>query len=124
MGVDLTLLPFEVNEEVEKTVCFSHSVLGVDRDRELFKKITELEEKKGIAVPFNFYSYLSSDGKYEEPHYGITTETPYGTPLNYLRVKDLLEFKAAIYSFDKRTKAVWAYLKQLPPKTKIALYWH
>jgi len=123
MGLDLTLLPIFTRMKSEKW--FSHSVLELNREPELFEKILEVERKVGILVPPDFDSYLSRGEGNEESHYGETCWTPYGDPVKYVRVKDLLKFRYCNEVYDYfLNRAVWAYLKELPEDIKIALFWH
>ncbi len=117
MGVDLTLLPFDADRA---NLSFSHSVLGIERRRELWDLILEMEID---VVPNGFTSYLSrlENG---ETGYGETMETPYGEPLKYTKAERLVSLahhEEVRNNFKNR--AVWAYLMELPPETKIALYW-
>lgn len=118
MGLDLTLLPFEADYG---DWGFSHSVLNLERRGELLDEILEL---RAHPVPLNFGTFLCRDDAYEEPHYGNTQETPYGEPLQWVRVtslRDLSERRGVIDNCQNR--AVWAYLKELPNDAKVALYW-
>lgn len=122
MGLDLKLLP--IFSRMRDAMWYSHSVIELQRKSELFEKILEVEKKVGILVPPDFNSYLSRGEGNEEPHYGKTCWTPYGDPVKYVKVKDLLKFQYCddvIYNFLNR--AVWAYLKELPKDTRIALFW-
>ena len=122
MGVDLKLLP--IFSRMSGTKWLSHSVIELQRKSELFEKIIEIEKKVGILVPPDFTSYLSRGEGNEEPHYGETCWTPYGDPVRYVRVKDLLKFQYCDdVMYDFLNRAVWAYLKELPKDTRIALFW-
>ena len=126
MGVDLKLLP--IFSRMRSAIWFSHSVIELSRQSELFEKILEVEKKVGILVPPHFDSYLSREidleTGFDETHYGITTWTPYGDPVKYVTVKDLLKFRYCNEVFDNfLNRAVWAYLNELPKDTKIALFW-
>ena len=109
MGVDLKLLPFDCDLEM---LSFSHTVLNVDRDYMLFDKIKELPS---APVREDFTSYLSRDDAYEEPHYGDTTEDPYGDPVRYVLAGDL------------KTVGIQgptgAYIDVLDDDNKVALFW-
>lgn len=119
MGLDLKLLPFDGDHH---DLSFSHTVLTCDRNYDLFDQIQALEETRGRLVPTGFSSYVSRDEKYEESHYGETKETPYGQPLREVEVEDLLPFRRLCA--DWKNLAIWAYLEHLPPRTKVALFWH
>lgn len=116
MGLDLYLLPFD-----EGSV-FSHTLLSCERRRDLFEVI--MGRLSETPVPDTFYTYLSREDD-QDSHYGITTETPYGEPLGWVLASRLLEFAAHEGVRDNFTnRAIWAYLAELPSKTRVALYWH
>lgn len=110
MSIDLTLLPFDCDSEL---LSFSHNVLQLNRDYDLFGKIDKLPQ---LEVPNNFSSYLSRDEEYEEPHYGNTTETPYGNKLQYTTAGELKKCNI--------NGPAGAYINALPDQNKVALYWH
>ena len=109
MGVDLKLLPFDCDLEM---LSFSHTVLNVVRDYALFDRIKEIP---AIRVPRDFTSYLSRDNAYEEPHYGDTTEDPYGDPVRYVLAGDL---KAVCIPGP-----TGSYINALSDDNKVALFW-
>lgn len=117
MGLDLKLLPFEAECG---GICFSHTILTCDRDRDLFDRISKIPAKK---VPREFCSYLGDIEckECEERHYGNTQKTPYGNPLTWVFAEEL----AALEEFvgPLRNTAILAYLETLDPMTKVALYW-
>jgi hypothetical protein len=119
MGLDLRLLPFE--GELGQDSAFSHSVLSCSRNYDVFDAVQDIEKSKGRLVPRYFSTFLCRDDKYEESHYGNTQDTPYGERLKEVEVEDLLP--VARYATGQN-KAVWAYLAELPARTRIALYWH
>lgn len=115
MGLDLTLLPFDGDR-------FSQTALLCNRRRELFEEIIKLP---AVKVPKGFNSYLSREGEYEESHYGVTTETPYGEALTFVEVESLTGYRDHPAVIDNAlNRAVWAYLGCLEPRTKVALFWH
>jgi hypothetical protein len=115
MGLDLTLLPFEADHE--DGFSFAHTVLNCIRRGDLFEAI--MEQLNETPVPANFYSYLSRDGD-GDSHYNITTTTPYGEPLGYVRVADLLGLSEHVGVLDnQRNRAIWAYLGQLSGRTLV-----
>ena len=116
MSLDLRLLPFDADD----LVSYSHTVLSCEQDYRLFDAIADLEKTKGRTVPPGFNSFVSRDEAYEDSHYGRTTETPYGEPLQEVEVEVLLKIDAPK---DGINKAIWAYLAELPPRTKVALFW-
>ena len=119
MGLDLNLLPFDGDMG---SMNFSHTVLDCERRSQLFE---ELEGLPAVRVPEDFNTYLCKDDEYEESHYGNTQDTPYGEPLTYVLAEQLVPFASheGVENHFKN-RAIWAYLKELPPRTKVALYWH
>ena len=121
MGLDLRLLPFDADIE---ELSFSHTILDCLRRGELFDEILKIEEEHGLAVPDRFASFVGH-GKDGEPCYGVTVTTPYGEPLLYTTAASLLTLKDREGVTDNyQNRAIWAYLAELPPATKVALYWH
>ena len=118
MGLDLTLLPFD--GEIDAETAFSHTMLPMDRDRYM----TALLRISTRPVPDRFRSYTSRE-RGDEPSYGITTTTPYGERLEYVTAREFLNVCAALdMGVGSRTHAALAYLRELDPDTKVALYWH
>ena len=109
MGVDLKLLPFDCDLEM---LSFSHTVLNVRRNYELFERIRALPS---IRAPKQFTSYLSRDADYEEPHYGVTTEDPYGDPVRCVLAGDLKTIGIP--------GPTGAYIDALDDDNKVALFW-
>lgn len=123
MGIDLTLLPIDCENDTG-TWGYSHTVLSCERAGKLWGELYMLEKRDGQPVPESFTTYLSRDDKYEEPHYGQTTKDAYGEPVRALPAKALMRYANHLGVKDQaRNRAVWSYLKALPPETKVALYW-
>lgn len=119
MSLDLTLIPVEHDDG---RWGYGHTVLRMDAANYIHDLIERFNLRE-TDPPDKFNTYLSRDDKYEEPHYGETNEDPYGEPLRCVRAGDL----GALVLHENvtaRDRAVWAYIRQLPPETKIALYWH
>lgn len=119
MGLDLTLLPFDCDQG---DFCFSHTMLDCERRRDLFEAI--MERLHETPVPGGFQSFMgrTEDG---DTRYGATTKTPYGEPLGWVQAGDLVKIGPHVGVVDNHlNRAIWAYLKELPYQTKIALYWH
>lgn len=117
MGVDLSLLPFDAEHP---GLAFSHSILQLERRRELWPLIEAMELD---IVPNGFTSFLGRQANGEHG-YGETIKTPYGTPLKYTRVGKLVSIAHHDAVRDNpKNRAVWAYLMELPIDTKVALYW-
>jgi hypothetical protein len=129
--MSLALLPFRSRY---LDIQFSHEILDArGLPYELCNELMNLEKEVGFPVSDSFTSYLSRDDAYEEPHYGETSETPYGKQLMYLHarhVKQVLKKAEEYYPEDfghpmgYGLRAVTAYVNELPDDLPIALYWH
>lgn len=122
MRLYLALLPFDADHGEWG---FSHTILSLERRSELFDAILKLEEERGQPVPEEFGTYLCRDDEYEEAHYGNTQGTPYGEQLMWVSAGGLMGFGwHESISETPKNDAAWAYLRALPPQTKVALYWY
>lgn len=117
MGVDLRLLPFDSDQG---DWAYSHTMFEVGRDYDLHDKIRGLPQ---MPVPGDFTTFSGRRPDYDEVCYGQTQTTPYGEPVLYALASHLTAIKLPPDA-SARLKAAWAYLKCLPPQTKVALYWH
>lgn len=119
MSLELRLLPFDGDIG---HVTFSHTVLNCSAILDLYDYLIVEPQ---MRVPDNFMSFLSLGGEQEGFHYGLTIRTPYGEPLMYVEIESLLKFiDSPIITRNRLNKATWAYLSQLPARTKVALFWH
>lgn len=109
MGIDLYLLPFDCDLP---QISFSHTILKVPRDYEMFDRINKCEQH---PVPKDFTSFVSRDEEYEESHYGTTTEDSYGARVMYILAGDLKTVGLESPIRD--------YINALPDETKVALFW-
>jgi len=116
MGLDLKLLPV-----CGKDLDYSHVVLDMVRCKELFEALMQLPSRDILPT---FDTFLCRDGEYEEEHYGNTQEDAYGERLQMVAVRELLRFvdHPGVYE-EPQNRAVWAYLRELPEESMIALYW-
>lgn len=123
MGLDLRLLPFDSPEGCGRE--FSHTILPLERDWELFDQIREVEEEQGRDIPERFRSFLGRDDQ-GEYRYGETERTPYGSRLRYVRVKHLLSLQEEPCFCEgyPENRALLAWLQASDPERRIALYWH
>lgn len=120
MGLDLRILPkFSENAD------FSHDLIELHRDSDLFDIIAKLENEKGRDVPRKgIYSFSGKDNKIEGACYGVTIKTPYGDIIKGVLAKEL---KAGISNYKTnswKNKAFIAFLKEVPDELEIYLYWH
>ena len=123
MGSDLTLLPFGSTLDIAVRF-FSHTILNLERRRELWPLIDEIEERFGRDVPHGFTSFLGRQDNGEHG-YGDTMRTPYDDNLKYVEARHLKPLKDhSLVQDNYLNRAAWAYLEQLPDDLPIALYWH
>lgn len=121
MGVDLCLMPFEADF---KGFAFSHSLLELERRRDLWEPIAEIEKAHGQAVPTPFYTFRATNAE-GSTCYGNTIDTSYGDSLKCVTAAQLLPLAQHEAVTDNPiNRAVWAYLACLSPETRIALFWH
>lgn len=112
MGVDLSLYPVKYSLETGEELSFS--ILSLERRRELWPLIEEIES----------HPVKEATGHFGD-NYRTITKDPYGTPLRYVRAKDLLALQDNEAVQDNNlNRAAWAYLSAIAPETKIILYWH
>jgi len=99
-----------------------------DEMKETPNSIKFILDKDDRGYTCNFHSFKSTipDGsRKDESCYGLMERDAYGKPLTYLSVEVLLKYKRYPQVLtSKKHKAIWAYLEQLDPKTKVVLYWH
>lgn len=111
MSVDLTLLPYGYGGWVTDEMDWSHDALQVFEARDLWDKIKALDAN---LVEPDFHSYVSRDSKYEESHYGNTTEDPYGNKVKWVHAKDLKPLLIG---------PPGAFINALKDDHKVALFW-
>lgn len=116
MGVNLSLLPFDIGASIH----ISRTVLECLGRKELFE---EIEKLPAIKVPEDFKCYLAR-GANGGSCYGVVTETVFGEPLTCTTALHLAELQRHYGVTDNYVnRAIWAYLKELPPHLAVALYW-
>ncbi len=116
MGVDLTLLPIEY-----QNMWASFDLWGVERRRGLWDAIAELAERP-VPEAVSCFVARGDDG---DPAYGKLADSPYGGPLTWLRAADLLKVSEHEGVKDNwRNRGLWKMLAEMPPETRIVLYWH
>jgi len=104
----------ELNKETLKSIDFVHSlVTGEKTGRGL------------IPEGFSCYKARIPDGSYKgESCFGEVDTDSLGTPLRYLTVSILLEYKKHPGVLRNKTHlAAWDYLEQLDRDTKVVLFW-
>lgn len=118
MGLDLKLLPFDFEN---KFISYSHTILDCERRSNLFEIIKRLPYS---LCPECFISYLGHNDDVQVECYGKTIEDKYGNALTYVFAENLVAFEDhQDVSDNHQNRAIWAYLRNLPSKTKVALFW-
>jgi hypothetical protein len=123
------------NRQPRHFLNFSHTMLSLERRRELWPLIEKIPKLKvGEEFRKSFTSYLSTipDGTKEgEECYGHVRETPYGDDLEWVEAgllsKVLSDFNQNIEEekyLPKQNAAAAAYLAGLESDTPVGLYWH
>jgi hypothetical protein len=139
MGLDLRLLPCEHwQEDNGRLWGYSHTILelgGVDRDEYLsFEKMVKPHLAK-LPTGHNISSFvgaLVSEGHSKGEHlYGtIRDKNAYGTAYEVITAQHLLPWLEDHFRYDGHRGygpyqvAVVAFIRALPPDTKIVLDWH
>jgi hypothetical protein len=77
-------------------------------------------------VPEGFNSWMDLDREDdEEPDSSRNKRNGLGEPLLYVTVEQLVRLASHEgVTSTPHNKATWAYLAQISPKTKVALYWN
>ena len=119
MGVDLKWLILD-SYFPARGWGYSHSMMELGRDYAYHQKLRELPDE---AIPNDFSSYVAVHPSDGDSCYGQTTQTPYGEDLRMVKVSDILSVE---HDFDGQywAEAALAYIRCLPPDTRVALYWH
>jgi hypothetical protein len=122
MGIDLCLIPFELQDDR----AFPCGMLDLNRHSDLWPIIRALPTR---PVPEEFKTYLSTEPiegfpDYEFRHEGNTQIDAYDDPLLCVSVVDLLSVADSPWvKGDWYNRAAWAYLRELPDRILVALYW-
>jgi len=120
MGMDLSILP-----QYSQNADFSHDLIDLHRDSDLFERVDKLENEKGKEVPRKgIHSFIGSSETFEGPCYGPTIETPYGDIMKGVLAGELKEVLADYKTESWKNKAFIAFLNELPDDLEIWLYWH
>lgn len=120
MGMDLRILP-----QYSQNANFSHDIIDLHRDYELFVRIDKLESEKGKEVlTKGIQSFTGRCKEFEEYCYGKTIKTPYGNIMKGVLAGELKEVLADYKTESWKNKAFIAFLNELPDDLEIWLYWH
>jgi hypothetical protein len=114
MSLHLTLLPISGTNE---SITSRNNFLNCERDNFLFDRIDQMTAS---TVPPDFKGFYSTEDC--DYVYGSITKDGFDTELTFVLVKELVKLKP--HTESQTNKAIWAYLRQLSPEGKIALYWH
>lgn len=121
MGVDLRLLPSLLGEINPRFLC-AHEIWSVERRNELWDDIHNLQQ---LPIPAPLACFLASDKTSGETCYGNVETTPYGDPVTYTTVADLLTLIGHESVQDNwRNRAIWAALREFPTYWPVFLWWH
>lgn len=140
MGIDLRLLPCEAWHESDGTLWgYSHTILdlggvGVEEhdafDEMVRPHVVRLPAGHEITSPVG--AVMPEGNYYAGEHvYGrIRDEDAYGRPYEAVAAEHLLPWLAEHFQYDGHLgrgpyqAAIVAYVRALPPETKIILDWH
>ncbi len=141
MGIDLRLLPCEhwrePSEPGQKLWGFSHSILDLGRvcqeAHDAFDKMVKphLVELPGDHDISSYTGALVAEGYHkDETIYGtLRPKDAYGAPWTFVTAQRLLPWLEEHFRYDgdrggPYQTAIVAYVRALPPDTKIVLDWH
>ena len=123
MGLDLTLIP--AYSEDPNNNFFSHDLISLDRDSDLFDEILSLQNEFGRHIKLGgINTYIgSNDGG--EPAYGLTERTKYGEVIQSVPAGRLY---SCIHRFPEvslgwKNLAAMGFLANCPAELPIYLYW-
>jgi len=118
MGLDLAfgIDPWKVKRKKKIDTWFlAYDRLGLRQDYSLFAAIKEQCKPKPIPEDMGILWY--ENGGLKE-----TTVDAYGKPLTYLTAGEL--GKVILPNTSDWNKAIFDFIKTLPPETMIILWWH
>lgn len=113
----LRLVPVEYSTD---SICYGFTILETDFQMDLMDAIQGLSDE---PVPQIFESFLLIKGNQYQR--GVTLFDAHGNGLRSVLCHDLCQLLThkGILQFQ-RNRAVWAYLKQLEPESKVVLFWY
>ena len=139
MGLDLRLLPCEHWSALDRRVWgFSHTILELGRvghDAYAAFEATVTPHLATMPAGHDVSSFVGArvvDGRHEGEHvYGtIRDKDAYGSPYQFVSARHLLPWLAEHFKYGGHEDygpyhaAIAAYVRALPPDTKIVLDWH
>ena len=120
MGLDLRVLP-----QYAEGADFSHDIIGLHRDSDMFDIIFKLEDEKGKEVPRKgITTFTGNDESFEGTCYGKVVTTPYGECMKGVLVKELKEVISDYKTDSWKNKGFIAFLNELPDNLELWLFWH
>lgn len=139
MGIDLRLLPCEHwHEEDGHTWGYSHTILNLGGVcHEAHRAFEEMVKPHLVRLPeghdvSSFVGALVPEGYYKDERlYGtFRAKDAYGEPYAFVVAKHLLPWLAGHFQYDGNLRgrgpyqaSILAYVRALPPDTKIVLDW-
>jgi hypothetical protein len=113
----LRLVPIEYSTD---SICYGFTVLETDFQIDLMDAIQRLSDEPVSQI---FESFLLIKGNQYQR--GVTLFDAHGNSLKSVLCHDLCELSThkGVLQFQ-RNRAVWAYLKQLEPESKVVLFWY
>lgn len=117
MGVDLTIAPdrWSLPQGGERDWWLANNRLDLLRNYHLYDQIKALPSSP--LEPDTTFGWYGDDGVERE------TEDAYGNPLRYVRAGDLGTIPDQP-DYPAWNRAVLAFVRALPPETRIMLWWH
>jgi hypothetical protein len=123
MGVDLTICPKTYGSFEDNKWFLAYTRIGLERDYDLFAQI-DMPSRPGVrqvcdpkplpaTVRFDWYE----DGGVKQ-----RTDDPYGAPLRFVWAEELA--RVDVGRSSDWNKAALAFVRGLPPRTPIVLWWH
>lgn len=120
MGIDLALLP--VTGEYTGHV-FSHTRIDCPRYYEVFDLVRALETVSIGRDRFSAFAARVPDGSMRgESCYGVVEHDAYGQPITFVRAGALAD--AIESARNVRWQPILAFVRAMPPRDLVALYWH
>jgi hypothetical protein len=140
MGLDLRLLPCEnwIERDGQKLCGYSHTILELGRVCEdAWNAFQETVKPHLVELPAGhdvsaYTGALVTEGYHKGVKiYGtFRSKDPYGEPFTVVTAQHLLPWIEEHFRYDGRRgygpyqAAIAAYIRALPPETKIVLDWH
>jgi len=110
MSVDLRIFP-----QYQPCESFSHDVISLETEEELFSLIEQAERQNGQAVGREGIRFLS---------HSKMRETTYGEVIQGVQAYQLKQVVSNYQSSHWKNKAFLAFLKELPDELELWIYWH